>query len=147
MSTRRAEIRGPSNQLQGVLDDTIMIHKIESFRSEVILCWEVLTFFAQLLKKSLLEFNQLVKTALIFPLFSTVYYMCPVDIEIIQEVPTFFLLGSSQTLIFLSYHYEKTLSTQNVLNALLQPCGLPRSEGIARNPRDFKWKFIQRISK
>lgn len=36
----RAEIRGLSNQLQGVLNGTIMTHKIEFSRSEVVLYWE-----------------------------------------------------------------------------------------------------------
>lgn len=70
----RAEIRGSSNQHQIVLDGTITMHKIESSRSEVVLCWEILMLLAQLLNRSLLEFNYLVKTALIFPFFSIVYF-------------------------------------------------------------------------
>jgi len=70
----RTEIRGPSNQLQGVLDGTITMHKIESSRSEVVLCWEIPMLLAQLLNRNLLEFNYLVKIALIFPFFSRVYF-------------------------------------------------------------------------
>ena len=51
LSSIRAEIRGPSNQLQGILDGTIMMHKIESSRSEVVLCWEILMLLAQFLNK------------------------------------------------------------------------------------------------
>lgn len=53
LSSIRAEIRGPSNQLQGVLGGTITTHKIESSGSEVVICWEILTLLTQLLNRSL----------------------------------------------------------------------------------------------
>ena len=52
-----------------------MTHKIKFSTSEVVLCWEILMLLPQLLNKTLLEFNYLVKMAVI-SLFCSIVDFC-----------------------------------------------------------------------
>lgn len=99
-----------------------MTHKIKFSTSEVVLCWEILMLLPQLLNKTLLEFNYLVKMAVISLFCSIVDFCVTLTLKWNHAANSGFfivLLRCSQSSSSLSHHKESILSTWHVLNALL----------------------------